>query len=162
MPLNVHYLIALRSKTLQRINLLTLGSSSLRNLNGCSVCRSCQIAAGSACVAPRGVRVNDDRFVYWRACRTVFLSSEDWFLIHVIWSLGETWWWSVVKSGLRSRRTLLEHVLSLVVVDLDNVWEAASGVLHCSFRTVSRVGCLMALLSLCFDSNCTGFLEASD
>lgn len=61
MPLNVvHYLIALRRKTLQRINLLTLGSSSLRNLNVCSAHRTLQIAAGSVCIAPRGVGFNDN------------------------------------------------------------------------------------------------------
>lgn len=65
MPLKVvRYLIALRSKTLQRINLLTLGSCSLRNLNVCSAHRSLQIAAGSVCIAPRGVGFNGNLIVY--------------------------------------------------------------------------------------------------
>lgn len=168
MPLNiVHCLIAWRSKTLQRVNLLTLGSSSLRNLNVCSARISLQIAAGSVCIAPRGVDFNDNLIVYCQACRMVFL-----LLIHVIWSLDETWWWTVVKSGLCCGTTSLEHALSTWLW-LSLGWGLRgckwSLVLFFHFRTVAHVGCTLTLLSLClpsvetaqgfFGSGCLEYLE---
>lgn len=101
-------MMASRSETWQRRNLLNLGSGSPRHVNVGSAHRSPEVAAGSVCTAAGGIGFNDDTIPV-TACVLALLSHADWVFARVVCCLGETWWWNVVPTGLRGRGALLGH-----------------------------------------------------